>query len=420
MFNLKKIKLAIQLAIQGLKTNSLRTILTTVGIIIGIATVVIVLAAGRGLESFIIQQMEIFGSDTIEIEVKLPSTSDTEMAAAMIGGAEVTTLKQEDFEAVKTLENVEEYYAAILGEFKTVYKNKNIRSTIIGTTAGEPVIEPDLVMREGRFFTDKEDRAVSKVAVLGSEIKEDLFGEEDAIGKNIKINQVSFKVIGVAESRGMVFYFNYDKMIYIPLRTAQKLLLGVEHVLYGFLSVYDTNRVDETIAEMVTLMERRHGIPPGNDKKHDFRITSMEEAMEIMETVVFAITLLVLGVAGISLVVGGVGIMNIMYLTVLERTREIGLRKALGAPNSLIQAQFLYEAIIITGIGGIVGIILGWGITSLIGFAASLQGFDFNLGVSLDAILTAIGASLFFGIVFGLYPARKAASLSPVDALRWE
>ncbi len=420
MFNLNKVKLAIQLAIQGLKTNRLRTILTTVGIIIGIATVVIVLAAGRGLESYIIRQMDIFGSDTIEIEIKLPSTSDVEMVSAMMGGAEVTTLKREDFEAIKTLENVDEYYAAILGEFKTVYKNQDIRSTILATTAGEPAIEPDLKMQEGRFFTNKEDRAVSKVAVLGPEIKERLFGAEDAIGKNIKINQVNFKVIGVTESRGMVFYFNYDKMIYVPLRTAQKLLLGVEHVLYGFVSLKDPLRVKETVAEITAMMERRHGIAPGNEKKHDFRITSMEEAMEIMGTVTFAITLLVLGVAGISLIVGGVGIMNIMYLTVLERTREIGLRKALGAPNSLIQAQFLYEAIIITGLGGIVGIALGWVIVSLIDLAASLQGFNFDLGISLDAILIGLGASLFFGLVFGLYPARKAASLSPVDALRWE
>ncbi|MFC1655406.1 ABC transporter permease [Patescibacteria group bacterium] len=420
MFDLKKIKLAIQLAVQGLKTNRLRTILTTVGIVIGISTVIIVLAAGRGLETYIIKQMEIFGSDTIEIEIKLPSTSDVEMMSAMIGGAEVTTLKKEDFEAVKTLENVDEYYAAILGEFKTVYKNKNVSATILATTAGEPAIEPDLKMQQGRFFTEKEDRAVAKVAILGSEIKEDLFGAEDAIGKNIKINQVSFKVIGIAESRGAAFYFSYDKMIYVPLKTAQKLLLGIEHVLYGFVSVHDTTRVKETVAEMITIMERRHGIPPGNEKKHDFRVTSMQEAMEIMGTVTFAITLLVLGVAGISLLVGGVGIMNIMYLTVLERTREIGLRKALGAPNSLIQAQFLYEAIIITGLGGLVGIALGWVIVTLIGFAASLQGFNFDLGVSLDAVLVGLGASLFFGVIFGLYPARKAASLSPVEALRWE
>ncbi|MBU1445980.1 ABC transporter permease [Patescibacteria group bacterium] len=416
----KELKLAITLAAKGLRANMFRSILTTIGIVIGIFSVIVVLAGGRGLENFIIEQVEMFGADTIEIEMKLPSVSDTEMVASMMGGAEVTTLKKEDFEALLELPNVDNYYAAIIGQYKAVYKNKDKRAMIFATTAGMPEVETATKMEYGRFFTEKEDRAVAKVVVLGSKIKEQLFGEENAVGKNVKINQINFKVIGIAEERGAMFTFDYDKMIYMPLKTGQKLLLGVDHVLYGFLSVHDASKVKETANEMISIMEIRHNIEPGNVLKQDFRVMSMQEAMEMMGAITLGMTIMVLAVAGISLVVGGVGIMNIMYLTVIERTREIGLRKAIGAPASLIQLQFLCESTIITLIGGIVGIVLGWIVVLAIKLGAASQGFNFDMVVTWDAIAIALGASIMFGIIFGLYPARKASHLKPVDALRYE
>lgn len=418
--NKGNIKFVFNIAVQGLKTNRGRTMLTTLGIVIGIATIVIVLSAGRGLESFIMKQMEVFGADTIEVEIKIPSVSDLEMASSFVGGAEVTTLTVDDFEALKTLPNVKDYYAAMLGQYKSVYKNQTNRSTIYAITSSFPNIDLEMKLAQGRFFTDREDKAQAKVVVLGPEVKEDLFGAENAVGKSIKINQINFKVIGVAEARGSAAFFNFDKMIYMPLTTAQKQLLGINHVMFGFLSVYDLDRTDETVVEINSMMRRRHGLPPDDVKKDDFRTTSMREALEIIGTVTFGMTLLVLAIAGISLVVGGVGIMNIMYLSVVERTREIGLRKAIGATNGLIKTQFLLEAVLITVVGGIIGIIVGSIIVLFIGFIASLQGYDFEMTISLDSVLTALISALLFGVLFGLYPARKASELSPVEALRFE
>lgn len=405
---------------QGLKTNRGRTMLTTLGIVIGISTVVVVLSAGRGLESYIMDQIETFGADTVEIEFKIPNVSDAEMASAFVGGAEVTTLKIDDFEAIKKMENVDDYYVAIMGQYTSSYKNNTNRSLIFAVSASLIEIDRELKMAEGRFFTDREDKAQAKVVVLGPEVKEDLFGDEDAIGKNLKINRVNFKVIGVTEPRGSYTYMNFDKMIYMPIITTQKQMMGIDHVMFGFLTLHDPSRTDETVAEMTSIMSRRHGLPPNDPDKADFRVTSMKEAMDMVGTITSAMTLLVLVIAGISLVVGGVGIMNVMYLSVVERTREIGLRKAIGASNGLIKTQFLLEAIIITGLGGVIGVILGGALVVLIDTVARLQGYDFGMTITWDAVMAALAAAVVFGLLFGLYPARKAAGLSPVEALRYE
>jgi putative ABC transport system permease protein len=418
--NKQDIKLVFKLALQGLYTNKGRTVLTTIGIIIGIATIVIVLSAGHGLQKFIDSQISAFGADSVEVEIKIPSVSNVEMASSLVGGAEVTTLKVADFEALKEIPNVKTYYAGTFGQYKSVYKNQTNRSTIFAVTAGLPEVDLQMKIAEGRFYTDREDKSQARVVVLGPDVKKDLFGDEDAIGKSIKINQISFKVMGITESRGNVSFLSYDKMIFMPLTTAQKQLLGIDHVMYGFLSMRDTKRSDETVAEITDMMRRRHGMPPNEPNKDDFRVTSMKEAMATAGIVTFGVTLLVLLIAGISLVVGGVGIMNIMYLSVVERTREIGLRKAIGATRSVIRSQFLVEAIMITVMGGVIGVVIGSAMVIILRFIASLQGYNFEMSVGMDSILVGLISAILFGVLFGLYPARKASELSPIEALRFE
>ncbi len=416
-FNLKFV---FDVALQGLKVNRGRTFLTALGVFIGIATIVVVLGAGHALEGFVNKQMAVFGSDTIEVETKIPSVSDVEMAASLIGGAEVTSLKLDDFEALKKLSNVKDFYAGVFGQFKAVYRNKSKRSMIYAVTASLQDIDAKLEMDVGRFFSRREEQAQAHVVVLGADVKRDLFGDEDAVSKVIKINHLNFKVIGVAKKRGNVAFFNFDKMIYVPLLTAQKQLLGIDHVVFGLLSIRDLGKVDETVYEINSVLARRHHIGFDDVLKWDFRTTSMKDAMKVMQAVTFGIVVLVFFIAGISLVVGGVGIMNVMYLSVVERTREIGIRKAIGATSLLIQLQFLFEAVLITVIGGIGGILFGGVVILLLDLFLFFNGFDFFIFIGVDSVVIGFVFALIFGVLFGLYPARKAGKMSPVEALRSE
>lgn len=411
-----------KLSFHNLRVNKVRTALTTLGIVIGIASVIIVMSAGESIKGLILGQLDVFGTNIIETEIKVPNTvknktqSQQQSGVAMAQGVQVTTLKLKDMEDIDKLPNIRKSYAGILAQEPISYQNNFKKALLYGTTASYMEIDKGKIA-QGRFFTEAEDKGLTQVVVLGSELKQGLFGESDPLGKEVKIQKKNFKVIGVMEKKGSMAFYNLDDQAYIPVRTLQKKILGVEHVLHIISQYKDKEEVPLTIKQMETIVRENHNIT--DPDKDDFTVTTIAEAIEILETVTGAITLLLLALVGISLIVGGVGIMNVMYVTVTERTKEIGLRKAVGASHSDILKQFLVESVVLTIIGGIAGIILGIAISFLIYRFAVTHGMPgWRFIITLKSIIIALGFSGFFGIFFGVIPARRAARLDPIQALR--
>lgn len=406
----------------------MRTFLTVLGIVIGIASVIIVFSAGEGIKGLIVGQIESYGTDIIVVEVRVPSnkqgiSKDTQSGVSMVQGVQVTTLNLDDVMDINKLPNIKNSYGAVTGQEKVSYGNESKRVLVYGV--GSEYVDIDKGKVEfGRFFTEEEDKTLTKVVVLGSEVKKKLFGENDAIDRSINIHNSKYRVVGVMGERGAVMGMNYDEFVYVPIRTLQKRVMGIEHILY---SVHQLNTLDigeQTADEIRSILRENHDIVEPEDKsdtsKDDFRVTTMTEMLEMFDVVTNAITWLLLAIVAISLVVGGVGIMNIMYVIVTERTSEIGLRKAVGAKTDDILFQFLIESVLITVLGGIFGIIGGVSVSYLIAEVANRIGFDWAFFIPVRAYVVAIIFSIFFGVVFGLYPAKKAAALNPIDALRKE
>jgi len=407
-----------RLAFRNLRTNKLRTGLTILGIVIGIAAVIIVMAGGAGLRNYVMGQVDVFGSDYVQIEPKVPGVSDTssQNIAGRSTGLAITTLKITDGEEIAKLPNVAAWNAGNIDQEIAVYKNTNKRTIIMGYMPGALAIDRQLAIAEGDFFTEGENASVEQVAVIGSGVQESLFGNEDAIGKNIKIKGQSYRVIGVAKKRGAAGFFNFDDAIYVPVNTLNKKLLGIDYIQFITVQLKDMSRVSETEADIRDVLRRRHDIT--RPDKEDFAITSAVEARDIINSVFGTINYLLLALTSISLIVGGVGIMNVMYVAVTERTREIGLRKALGAKNSSILRQFLFEAVIVTTLGGAVGIVFGIGATYFLNSFLIRLGFLLQFSVPVSTIIVAVGFSAAVGVIFGIYPAWKASQLSPIEALR--
>ncbi len=407
-----------KIAFSALRRNKTRTFLTVLGIVIGIASVIAVMSAGQGFESLIVSYIETFGTDTIDVEIKIPSTgkTSTENAMGMATGVEITTLTLDDETAIRRLPNIKNSYAGMIGQQLVSYGSQKKQIILFGVSAS--VIEIDKTkVAEGRFFTQEEDRGSANVAVLGPKVKEKLFPDEDALNSLIKIGLQKYRVVGVMESRGASFGFDMDDMIYIPIRTLQNKVLGVDHVDMMFLQVYDAQIINETAQDVTELLRERHDIT--DPDKDDFHATPMTEALDMLDTVFWAISLLLIAVAGVSLVVGGVGIMNIMYVSVIERTYEIGLRKAIGARSFDILLQFLWESTMITFLGTIFGVAFGILISFLISVGASYAGMNWKFIVMPMSLLIACGVSVAIGLFFGVFPARTAAKMDPVTALRY-
>ncbi len=389
------------------------------GIIIGVAAVIVIIAVGAGAQSLILAQVKTLGTNLIGI---LPGGSDSEGPPASVMGINITTLTYDDAMALadkKNVPDITEVVAYTKGAGTASYGSVSYDTNLSGCTASYPEVE-DGVVAEGRFFTKEEEKNLAKVAVLGDTVKEELFGDNDPIGKRIKIKKQYLEVIGVMKKRGTVAFQDYDDQIFIPIMTMQKLIVGVNHLGMIRAKVDNQENIPQALNDVKLTLRERHDITDPSGKSDDFSVRSSDQALDMITTVTNALKYFLAAMAALSLIVGGIGIMNIMLISVTERTREIGLRKAVGANFFDIMSQFLFEAVTITLLGGIIGIIGGTIIAFLVAIVANLLGYDWAFIVSPISIILAVGVSTLVGLVFGLYPARKAAHLDPIEALRYE
>ena len=408
---------SLRIALNALKKNKVRTALTVLGIVIGITAVIVVMSAGESMKAFLVQQVEVFGSDFIEVEIKVPATkhASAENALGQAMGITITTLKLDDMEEINKLPNIKESYGGVMGQELASFGGEQKQAVLWGVSASFYNIDTGEVSA-GRFFTDEEDRSLANLVVLGSAIKENLFADAEAIGKLIKLGKQKYKVIGVMEERGASFGFSMDEMIFVPVRTLQKKIMGIDHLQFIISKVYDNDIADQTAEEIRRVMREQHDISDPN--KDDFGVITMDEMLEMMDTITGAVTLLLIALASISLIVGGVGIMNIMYVSVTERSFEIGLRQAVGARKAEILWQFLWEAVAVTFLGAVVGVLVGVLIVWGMAFGAQYLGFSWPFVITWQSIITAVGFTGAVGLLFGIWPAREAAGLDPIEALR--
>ncbi len=381
------IKGTVKISLNIFKVNKKRTFLTTLGIIIGVAAVIIVMSVGAGAQSLIFNQITSMGSNLIGV---LPGYSDENGPPASAFGIQVTTLKQKDADSIEKIKEIESAVGYVRGVETVRWQNQKTEATYVGTGSEYTEVEETNVAM-GNFFSDTEERGVSKVAVLGWEVYRELFGSQNPVGERIKIKRESFRVIGVMEKRGVEGFQNQDILVFIPLKTAQNLLLGINHVTMIRAKVKKEDDIPIAIAKTEQVLRENHNI--ALSEKNDFSIRSSAQALEVLETITGALTLFLGAIAALSLVVGGIGIMNIMLVSVNERTREIGLRKAVGATYDEIQLQFLVESIIITVAGGAIGIILGIGISGAVALAAKAMGYSWDFIVSISSIIAGAGIS---------------------------
>lgn len=409
---------AFKLAFKSIRSNVGRTIISLLGIVIGVTAIVLVLSFGFGMKSYVVGQIESFGSDIIEIEIKTPNTAHTssQNAASIAGGMQITTFKIEDAEEVAKLSSVGDWYAATMNQQLVTYEKKNKQTFIMGATAGMIDVDEMMEIESGVMFTDADSEGNKKVVVLGSKIKETFFGDENAVGENIKIKGQSFKVVGVLKERGAAAFFDFDDVIYIPIKTVQNRLMGADYIQFAMFKVNDERLIENTVEDIVGVMREEHDIDDPDDD--DFAVMSMSEARDILDQVFKIINFLLLSLTSISLIVGGVGIMNVMYVAVVERTSEIGLRKSFGARESDLMLQFIWESVLITLIGGVAGVFFGYICTLIATGLAFRYGFAIEFEVTGLSILIALAFSVVAGVLFGLWPARKASKVSPMEALR--
>jgi len=398
-------------SLSTLALNKMRTGLAMLGVVIGIGSVIALISLGQSSQRSVEVQIQSLGSNLLTVS---PGSLISGGIRGTSGG--VTTLTYSDSKAIAnspqitTVKNVSAEYS---GNAQIVAGRNNTNTRVTGITPEYSSVR-NVAVTSGSFISQRNVDGMSKVTVLGPQTAADLFGENiDPVGKAIRINKISFNVIGVTESKGGSGFMNQDDQVFVPLTTAQKLLFGVDYLNTISIEALNQEVMAQARDQIGYFLLERHKIK--DPQNADFSIMSQEDILGTVAQVTSTFTALLSGIAAISLVVGGIGIMNIMLVTVTERTREIGLRKALGAKRKTITAQFLLEAVVITFIGGLIGVILGIGLSYVISNSMSL-----SFALSFSSILLAFGVSASIGVLFGWYPARKAANLQPIEALRYE
>ncbi len=397
----------IRMALQSLISNKMRSLLTMLGIIIGVASVIALVSIGYGVQRDIENRIGQLGSNLMFVAPGAPREPGKHPAPGSL-----QTLNYKDYEAVSKIPNVEGVSPMVRGSYPVVAGNKNIITRIVGVN-NEYFYVRDLNLHTGRTWSEEEYIARARVALLGTKVAEDLFDSLDVVGEKIRINKDPFTVIGVLESKGGDGSSNQDDRILAPFTTVQERLLGITYIHNMSVKATSPDKMDNVQADIVNTLRIRHAIPP--TREDDFTIENMADILETFKETTNTLTLFLGAVAAISLLVGGIGIMNIMLVSVTERTREIGVRKALGATYNIIMTQFLIESVTMSLVGGIIGVILG------IFAAKGIASFgDIPTQITLVPVIGAFLFSMVIGLIFGMYPARKAARLNPIDALHYE
>lgn len=396
-------------AFWSLSTNRVRSGLTILGIVIGIASVITMVSIGQGAQASIAANIESIGSNLI---IVMPGAQRTGFASGGRGSAQTLTL--DDAMAIKNeVEGIRAVAPDVSRRYQMTAKGNNTNTEVVGTVA-DYLVARNITVDHGRFFSDQEQKGSAKVAVVGPTAAEDLFGADaDPVGQFVRIKNVDFEVIGVTVLKGGSGFNNPDDFVYVPITSAQHFLSGDSYVNTISIAAEDQESMVSVQQSISDLLLSRHAI--NDPTQADFTLVNQNDIIATASSITGTFTILLSSIAGISLLVGGIGIMNMMLTTVTERTREIGLRKAVGIRRRSIRLQFLVESIVLTLFGGIIGVILGWMASLLISQFAGL-----STVVSLSAIVLAFGVSAGVGIVFGYYPAERAARLSPIEALRYE